>query len=67
MPHKTKTELMTRRLHPALWAMIDGRYRMTDLYAELFHLYLTGELDQERFLQRSDEIQAAYDSDQPPF
>jgi hypothetical protein len=61
-------QVLARKYHPALWEPSpDWRYRMTDLYAELFHLYLTGELNQERFLQRSDESQAAYDGDQPPF
>jgi hypothetical protein len=62
------TELLTRKYHAALWQLgADGKYRMTDTYAEIFHQYLTGELSQERFLKRTDEIEAIYDLRMEPF
>lgn len=61
-------QILTRKYHPALWHRSpDGEYRMTDLYAELFHSYLVGELNQKRFLERVSEIEAAYDGEEPPF
>jgi hypothetical protein len=61
------TEVVTRKLHPALWKLIGGQYRMTDLYAELFHQYLTGELSQERFVARTGEIEEIYNGLREPF
>jgi hypothetical protein len=61
------TEILTGKLHPALWAKIDGQYRMTDLYAELFHQFLVGELSRERFIERTGEIEAIYDGQREPF
>lgn len=62
------TEILTRKYHAALWQMgADGKYRMTDIYTELFHQYLTGELSQERFLERTDDIQAIHDGLREPF
>jgi hypothetical protein len=62
------TEILTRKFSPALWQLgADGKYRMTDTYAELFHQYLTGELSQERFLERTRELEAIYDGLREPF
>jgi hypothetical protein len=40
---------------------------LTELYRELLFQYLTGELSQERFMQRTDEIEAIYDGRREPF
>jgi hypothetical protein len=60
--------IITRKYHAALWRRgAGGEYRMTPLYAELFHQYLTGKLSQQRFMERADEIQAIYDGLRGPF
>jgi hypothetical protein len=62
------TEIITRKYHSALWRIgPDGKYRMTDVYAELFQQYLVGELSQQRFMERTDEIQAIHDGLREPF
>jgi hypothetical protein len=60
--------ILTRKYHPALWQRgPNGNYMMTDLYSEIFHQYLTGELSQERFMTRADELQAIFDGQMAPF
>jgi hypothetical protein len=62
------TEVLARKFSPALWRLgANGRYEMTDLYSELFHQYLSGELSQDNFLKRTDEIEAIYDGLREPF
>ena len=60
-------EVFTRKLSPALWQLVGNNWIPTELYGELLHQYLSGEVSRERFMQRSRELEEIYDGVRDPF
>jgi len=58
---------MTRKMSPALWRLVANNWIPTELYGEPLFQYLTGEINKEKFVQRTDEIQSIYDGQREPF
>jgi hypothetical protein len=50
-----------------LWQLVGNNWIPTELYGELLHQYLSGEMSRERFMQRSRELEEIYDGVRDPF
>jgi len=57
----------TKERCPALWQLVSNNWIPTELYGELLFQYLTGKLSEEKFLQRTSEIEAIYDLQREAF
>jgi hypothetical protein len=60
-------EIWSRKAHPSCWEQVNGTWRMTQSFHEIWQMYLAGEMNEQKFQQRQRELMAAYNSDEPPF
>jgi hypothetical protein len=61
-----KTSITVDKKHAALWQQIDGKWRMTPIYLELWCQWQKGKISRATFFRRKQTLKEAYDALQAP-